>query len=800
MKFRIIMCFCTILWSCGFAQQQNSLMALDQKTVKLFFEKSYLQTDRTYYSNGENLWFAAYLVNGKSSSLTGTSRNLYVELISPSAHLIERKLIRIDGGLGNGDFKLSDSLASGWYTIRAYTNWMRNFGEHFVFQKQLYLSNTLTGKNAGAEKKEQAIRQRKNKNILFFPEGGSLVAGLTSIVAFKTEDEFGNGFAAKGSVVSAKGDTITTFQSTEVGMGIFAFTPAAEESYHVEGTFGDEKFSSALPGILKKGLSLHLTVDSVNIKAVIAANALLFEEAQQRPLTVIIKHAGDPVYTGTINLTKNTISVIIPTTDLPQGIAAVTIFDHLGRPNCESLIYIQPKNKVNLSIIPDKEVYSAREKVSLKIKALDFLGQPVKTTFSLAAVDGLVPADWTDIVSYLMLQSELKGEIKNAAQYFDPKNPSRFKQLNLLLLTQGWRDYLWKKIADSAIKITYLPEPGITIHGLVREKLTDRPMPGMNITVFGSNFIGNKIYTAKTDAKGNYFLDGLQWYGNQPIKLSSQDNSGKKGGWLQLDSVFKPFPIQLRASRFSSVDASITNELTKRMTYNRTYKTGDAILLNEVKIVSGKSEKVAMFDQTLSTFGYKDQVFNISAADHSYKGLEHYLLTNVKGAQPLDDGDTTGSEGINFLANGKKVRPRIVVNGKEDLFQRIDYYSLTMDQINQIIVKHLVGNTGDDVYVINLNLKDSALRGPNLNLLNVDLNGYYETKTFYSPTYVGSFPAPNKDLRTTLFWAPMVKTDANGEATISYYNGDEKMNVVIKAEGITEKGMALSTKATYKIQ
>ena len=147
----------------------------------------------------------------------------------------------------------------------------------------------------------------------------------------------------------------------------------------------------------------------------------------------------------------------------------------------------------------------------------------------MAAVDGLIPQEGINLVSYLLLQSEIKGEIKNADQYFDVKNPSAAKQLDLLLLTQGWRDYLWRRLADSAIKVSYMPEPGFTIKGFVREKLANKPLPNMNITLFGSGFVGNKIYTTKTDENGHYFLDGLNWTGNQAVKISSQNSEGKKG-------------------------------------------------------------------------------------------------------------------------------------------------------------------------------------------------------------------------------------------------------------------------------
>lgn len=793
--FLVVLSICFSIY--GSAQEKAASNPSAQKTLKPFFEKVYLQTDRDYYGTGEDVWFSAYLVNGKSTSLTGTSNNLYVELISPQAAVLDMKVIRLENGLGNGDFRLKDSIPSGWYNIRAYTNWMRNFGDNFVFQKRIYLNNNLAESSKNASKANPTVKTPQ-KNIAFYPEGGALVEGVNGIVAFKANDEMGNGLKTQGSIVSAKGDTITTFQSTEVGMGIFAFTPQRNEKYRVVGSFGTEKFSTQLPVILQKGLSLHVTRDSLNIKAAISANESIFAELNGKTLSVIIKHAGENIYTGTLKMTKPSVSVSIPVKGFPRGIAVITVVDDQGKPHCERLVFIPGDNNVRFTISKNKANYQPREKVVLNINATDLSGKPVKASISLAAVDGLVPQSGNNLVSYLLLQSEVKGEIKNAEQYLDPENPGASKQLDLLLLTQGWRDYLWRRIADSTIKVSYLPEPGFTIKGLVREKLAKKPMAGMNITLFGSNFIGNKIYLTKTDADGRYFLDGLKWYGNQAIKLSSQNNEGKKGGWLQIDSVFKPQPITLKEGN-EVVSSAFNSELGKRTEYRRTYKFGDSITLGDVEINANRNQKVQLFQETLSTFGYPDQVFNITAADYDFKGLDHFLLTKANGAQPVDDLDSAGNEGVMFVANGKKVRPRVLINNREDLFDRLDFYSLTMDQINQVVVKHLVNNQAQDVYVISLNLKDSALRGPNLNLLNINLNGYYNARTFYSPNYNIS-NSQSKDLRTTLYWNPSIQTNEKGAVSISFFNSDNKGSVVVKADGIAAQSNAISTKITYQVQ
>src|SRR5664279_2745510 len=100
-------------------------------------EKVYLHVDRDSYFAGEGIWFKAYLIDALDRLLTDHSNSLHVELISPSLKIVSNRIIRLDGGLGNGDFKLPNDIRSGRYTLRAYTNYMRNFGDQLFFTKEI---------------------------------------------------------------------------------------------------------------------------------------------------------------------------------------------------------------------------------------------------------------------------------------------------------------------------------------------------------------------------------------------------------------------------------------------------------------------------------------------------------------------------------------------------------------------------------------------------------------------------------------------------------------------------------------
>ena len=102
-----------------------------------FAEKIYLQLDGKVYTTDKIVWFKAIVTNAIYHAPTIYSGVLYVELISPNEKIIEKKLIKIENGVGNGFFKLNNSFKEGIYLIRAYTEWNKNFGSDFFFKEYI---------------------------------------------------------------------------------------------------------------------------------------------------------------------------------------------------------------------------------------------------------------------------------------------------------------------------------------------------------------------------------------------------------------------------------------------------------------------------------------------------------------------------------------------------------------------------------------------------------------------------------------------------------------------------------------
>jgi hypothetical protein len=828
-----------LLYAIGVKAQQKPQPA----NFKFMFEKVYLHTDRNTYSAGDTLWYKAYLTNAQTSELTSSSANLYVELIAPADTLVSRQTIELKGGLGNGDITLPDSLVAGTYRLRAYTNWMRNFGDAFVFEQQLLID----GISQGPKKMMAAVKSAKKSKtplqltvkpvnnvtpaqpltVKFYPEGGAMVKGITGLIAVKAES---NGQVAdlskvQGSVYIPSGDTVARFTCDSLGMALITLLPISGQPYQARVNYGQGTLIVPLPTALDTGLAMRVTHRDTALQVAISSSQPMPETAQQ--LTLTGRHSGKTCFTQQITLNNTQFVVKVPFNLLPAGVSSLTLYDSRQRPQAERLVFIHPSNKqkVSLSITPDKAVYQSKEKVNLNLKATDAAGQPVKTMLSLAVIDGdAVKPGNQNISTYLLLQSELQGNISNPAQYFDTTNVNRHKQLNLLLLTQGWRDFVWRRIADTAIRISYAAEKGFTLKGRLRQKFDNKPLVGKQVvaTVIQGR-ADSKMYLAITDSLGRYQFDTLQVKGKRDVQLAALDGKQKSLGWLLVDSI-KPAiipinPLALKDTAVIKQDLIKSSYMTV-MQQRRAMRNGNAIKLKEVVV---NNRQIITSPNFFGTLYKPDKIFNITPKDHSYKTVLWYLLQNLPGAMASNNNEVTGItiRGMVSVPPGPYtmmlLKPILVVDGRQNSYQeqsaemeRKIIYDLPIESVKKIVLKHYMGTrviSGQfdmayfmigEIFVIELTLKPGALNTPDATKTSMEIDGYYQARTFYQPVYDAQ--KPNPDYRTTLHWAPNITTNAKGEAQLGFYNADPKTTVRVVAQGITSKGTPVVAVSEYVVK
>ena len=233
-------------------------------------QKVYLHTDKDVYLAGETMWIKAYFLDASMLLADTLSKEVYVELLDMNQNSVNKIILRNKQGFSNGDVLLKDTLKEGNYQLRAYTSWMRNFDGDYFFFKAITIKNPNYENVVTQSRLKELIQFNKNIKskeseyfVSFFPEGGNLVAGKQSNIAFKAETALGTPLDIKGSVLDDKGNQITDFQSIHDGMGVFKLTPNPEVKYTAKVTFANGLTQNyTLPQTLQKGTIMRVDISS----------------------------------------------------------------------------------------------------------------------------------------------------------------------------------------------------------------------------------------------------------------------------------------------------------------------------------------------------------------------------------------------------------------------------------------------------------------------------------------------------------------------------------------------------------
>ncbi|MBK7626134.1 MAG: carboxypeptidase-like regulatory domain-containing protein [Bacteroidales bacterium] len=784
----------------------------DDQTAELA-EKVYLHTDRDYYNLGDDIWFKAYVINDLTNVLSDSSRNLHVELISPSFEIIDSRTIRLDNGLGNGDFTLSDNLLSGTYRIRAYTNYMRNFGDKLFFNKDISIINS----NDTASSTSDAINYiNRSLEISFFPESGSLVDNVTSVVAFKAENATGSGCDVSGEVYSSAGDLITTFRSTHLGMGSFILKPLPGSNYYVTVKNSDgDLIRREIPKSFPKGFVLNASENQRNEhKIVLKTNPETLPDFIGKDLLLTISTHNKILKSLIIKPDSLNNSFILPTEDLSDGILMITLYSLDNYPLCERLIYLQNREDLDLKIETDKSIYKQRDSVSVKLSLIDDSGSEQEAFMSLSATESIYTKRTftfpTTISSWFLLESDVRGKVEDPAYYFDPSNFNRLKDLDLLLLTQGWRDFEWKYK-----EAKYLPESGFSISGKVRKTFLDAPY--VNIPVNIGIFQGEKniITTVQTDSAGRFrlFLDNLA--GSARLVVNVADKNGNFRGKVKLDSLgFVPARIQSNSSNDETSVSLTLNEVNNfsillqtsefRNNIKKKYSLSDTILIGEVNIYARRKEtpRESHIKQSRIVYGQPDKEVIVTNELASLRTIKDLLVGRVAGVYPLGSGIRIRGYGSSLEGSDL---PLCLLDGMVVSYGQVSSLPLFwIDRVDVIMSEKTaafgVRGANGVISVITKTFDKLPYKAESYSI-NSTIYGYDTPRIFYSPKHTSKFQTGQlPDMRSTLYWFPDIKVVTNQDYLIKFYNADVSSTYKIIVEGMTSGGIPVTSRVEYEVK
>ena len=753
-----ILCCTQIL----FAQNNiDSLFVSAGKRLSCYpSELVYLQTNKGIYERGEDLWFKSYELDAQSLELSDWSRTLYLQMVDNKDSVVWREKYPIESGKANGHVYVDEKLSEGDYLLEGYTKYS--------------FCNDTTGMLSGRKirvvkniaQNDQRTKKGKDSDLRFdlFPEGGNLVSGISSRLAFKATDGKGLPVNVEGTLYIDDNPAIT-FKSRHDGMGVFSLTPSVGKKYQIK--LKDGK-SYSLPAIYSQGISFQLLKqDREWMEFVISQTEGLPE--QNVYLLGQIRGIICCVAKGRL---KNNLKIKIPAMEFPsQGIVEFTLFNSAMQPLAERLVYVHPEKRLNISIESDKNSYVLREKATLKIKVTDNDGKPIQTNLSISVFDKIYinPADPTNILTHCYLTSQIRGIIYNPAYYFDEENKDRMEAMDLLLLTQGWRRYVWSSDRSPYHGEIFLSDE---ISGIqtVRSKKKSKETQSMEQLIQVSGAKGNSAFVW-ADSTGNFTV------GTDMMKEV-------RGGYVYLKPMLsKEFkPKQEITDYFSLIDSLRKNKSSYYPIMNLSKTIGGQVV--DMPVVSNDS--TILLDEVVVTrkarkpfrdkfMGRLDSLAQANLGNAYVCGCG-YLQNYKPGYDAHPYWKPCG------ISSDKRSKP---IEGKKYYivkFRHLGGNSFSVED-EQLVTYH--GETYSEEELLHMN-----------NLYRT--KGYYAAREFYQPDKV-DMQLSTPDARNTLLWQPSVNTDEKGEATVSFYCSDINTEFIGVVEGTDGTGLLGTGKCEFRV-
>lgn len=769
----------------GFSQNKylvkNQHDCLIQKNEKVF-----VQLEKSVYISGEAIDYKAYIIKNNNLKQSSGSKVIYFEIINYNNTPVLSWRANVINGNVSGTIGLPDTISGGIYTLRAFTNWMKNSPPLFYYSTNIIITK-INEKNL--TNKLIFNPNIPNAEIEFFPEGGNLIENIENKIGYKINSSDSTLKDLVCYVKDIEGSIVTSFQAKKPAIGSFYLTPIAGKNYQVEFTKSNgiqEKIN--LPAVRKYGYTIHSEIFQNEVKISVHTNMNGFPGGSFVFLT-IFSH-GNKTMDTTLNLINGSSSFLIAKNRISNGISDVKLLDQEKNKLAERLIFLPPTQLPLVNIHQLKKDYAQGEKIKLEIETSNLsvndsaeisVSVTTKHPFQqIAANQAITP--------YLFFNSE----IYTTSDISGSQDDSIWtKNANDILLTTNIENYIWS--SDFAIAPTHLKEiNGFVISGKLAFRSNGSPIKNSLVMISCLDSIAALNYYY-TDSLGRFYFYLGPSYDNKELIVQmagkdtenndivlefdkNQNNDNKTYyNTINLGPESKEYLANCRNIRLINIiyqDTSDNNDLsiqTKHKKAENFYGEPDKQIYpaEYLELVDFKD----IVDNLLPgiRFRKKGQTFTIHAIDlttRDYFSEEALLLLNGVPFNNLQFISTLGSKQVKKV---ELVQSKIMY-GNQTFYGLISVSTFDgkiPNDVNKYIYKNSVASSLDS-----------------------------QNKIKYISQSGDKIP----DLKQTLYWNPSLRVTGKNKVSIEFNASDVKTAYSINIQGVTSKGLPLGTTSIFEVK
>lgn len=607
--------------------------------------------------------------------------------------------------------------------------------------------------------------------IRFYPEGGNLINGTASKIAFTAHYKWGIPVDVEGNIVDQEAKSIAMVKSFTKGLGLFSVLNDGKQKFKLvlSGKTGQNQ-SFDLPAPKPDGLAFAVVKTDAEF---ISAN-LIFADKLKHSIALTATHGNSLYWAADMDI-DGMGRIKIPTVNLPHGINLLSVFSKEGDLLAERIVFTDKKQVLSIGIQPEKISLKQNESMKVKVRLTDKDNQPVAGNVAILVTEKhLYDTVNQQIDEYLVLGSELETPLSLVAAVFKGKisNPALF---DVFLIGNRSANFNWEKIRS------FNPATGMDLNtgnNRISGVVTDKN--GTKINKAKVSLVNNKnmqLHTTTTNANGVFTFPNLNTANVEDFTAKATDSEGKR----ELNLVMTKNP-EAQISDFLISKAQKYCLLSKDKVVDEAFFGNNPDLFQKApKLV--KNNTIALDNQRklLST---ATSILDVIKTIKPYKIMNNQIvfigsensLNYQGGALLVLDGQQMGTD----ISAISAISP-----------MEIDHINVST---NPMDIQRYTGL--NSVGVIEIFQKKAQAPEPEV---KKEITNRYDG-LYRIPNVFPVEPAnPKRDYRTTLLWIPEQKTDENGLIEFSVTASKVLSEFVIEVQGISADGSLGNAKTEFSV-
>lgn len=730
--------------------------------VDIFFqrralERVYLQLSQPYYTNGDIIWYSAYLTDFENN-LSKLSEVVHVDLLDPKGKIAQSSSIRVIDGRGYGYMKIGDNLNTGYYRIIAYTNWMRNFDQSLFFNQKIEIISEILGIK---EDKDEIMEPKLKLSV----EGGVLLEGKNSTISiFRGVDK--NDSSSHYQILDAQNNVIKEIKVRNTLTQTFKFTPKKVEEYYLSTNNGLKL--TKMPEVMSRGTTLSVEESENELKII----SYCSENFNNQSIFYVIQVNGRILYSIEGAYKNNEFVTVVFKSDLPEGIIHLSGFDQNGNLRNERFFYNHVKDQQKVYIRNKK--YRPKQKVNLSLN----MGESASFSVSVRNEKFFKHHHAAGIKKYLnlsrtSLKSDLITHIKES-------------EINDMLIASEAVGYSWKNVLsmERPNKRFQIEKSQIFEHS---GKIVSNSKGRINYSIT-TNGNESGIFFNTTDENGEFRFTVPSHEGTQKMIINVIPESNDSNFYkIEMNSIRMKKESYLTNLEPTSQQLQYVKQIRENRVINRIYDL-DHVYLGPGYKSSNLLLKSFEPDETIKLTEYTPMKNMVEISTE--------LLLGVRIRKNKDNSYRIQMRGVD-------------TDGKFMTFNDVPPLCL-IDNI-PIYDSKIIGDFNPlNIESINMNYKDFTLNGiSHKGILSIEtVEGSYGEVNSGNFVVTSSAGFSEKltlkiiehsnsnsripDFRPLLYWNPNLRTDNNGKVNIEFYSSDDIGNYIIDIQGITDDGELIS--------